>query len=162
MTSYANINIIHLTEPGQVELAYSVRYKVYVCEQGYATNTVTDEEDEHCQHWAAVADKTNVDGTIENGVPIGTIRLAIKPDNVARLGRVAVISSARGLKVGPKLIDIFERYCIEQGYHTIYLHAVSEKRGFYERLGFVVEQGDHEEFSEDGTPHIRLWKRNLI
>lgn len=43
MTSYANINIIHLTEPGQVELAYSVRYKVYVCEQGYATNTVTDE-----------------------------------------------------------------------------------------------------------------------
>lgn len=43
MTSYTNINIIHLTKPEQVDLAYSVRYEVYVREQGYATNTVTDE-----------------------------------------------------------------------------------------------------------------------
>lgn len=115
-----------------------------------------------CQHWAALADKENEDGTIEHGVPIGTIRLAIKPGNVARLGRVAVISTARGHKVGPRLIDAFEKYCIEKGFHTIYLHAVSEKRGFYEKLGYIVEKGDDEEFSEDGTPHIRLWKRNLI
>jgi predicted GNAT family N-acyltransferase len=119
-------------------------------------------DDVTAQHWAAVADKENGDGTIEHSVPIGTIRLAPQPGKVARLGRVAVISSARGLKVGPKLIETFEKYCIDNGFHSIYLHAVSEKRGFYEKLGYVVEEGDDEEFEEDGTPHIRLWKRNLI
>lgn len=112
---------------------------------------------------AAVADKVKEDGTvIESGVPIGTIRLAPKPNSVARLGRVAVISSARGLKCGPRLIKTFEDYCIENKFHIIYLHAVSEKRGFYERLGYVVEKDDDEEFIEDGTPHIRLWKRDLV
>lgn len=43
MIKFSNINIVHLTEPSQVELAYTVRYDVYVREQGYATNTVTDE-----------------------------------------------------------------------------------------------------------------------
>lgn len=118
-------------------------------------------DDTSCQHWAAIADKENEDGTLERGVPIGTIRLAIKPGNIARLGRVAVISAARGLRVGPRLIYTFEKYCIEKGFHTIYLHAVSEKRSFYERLGYIVEKGDDKEFLEDGTPHIRLWKRRL-
>lgn len=40
---YNNIKILHLTEPGQVELAYTVRHEVYVKEQSYALNTVTDE-----------------------------------------------------------------------------------------------------------------------
>lgn len=113
------------------------------------------------QHWAAIADYTKDDGTIESGVPIGTIRLFPISDKIARLGRVAVVSDARGLKIGPQLINVFTQYCIDSGYDTIYLHAVSEKRGFYEKLGFVVEKGDDEEFEEDGTPHIRLWKRNL-
>lgn len=43
MTKFLNINIIHLIDHSQVELAYRVRYEVYVLEQGYATNTVTDE-----------------------------------------------------------------------------------------------------------------------
>lgn len=120
-------------------------------------------DDPLSQHWAAVADKVSEDGIIiESGVPLGTIRLFPISNTVARLGRVAVISSARGLKCGPRLIKIFEEYCIENKFDTIYLHAVSEKREFYEKLGYVVEKNDDEEFIEDGTPHIRLWKRNLV
>lgn len=178
-SKYSNVNILHLTEPNQLELAYHVRREVYVVEQGYLPNVVTDEyvffslfqhsdwctlnrDDPDAEHWAAIADKHNEDGSIEPNHSIGTIRLVRISENVARLGRVAVLSNARGLGVGPKLVKEFIEYCKSNGYHTIYLHAVTEKKGFYEKLGFVVEDGDHEEFEEDGTPHIRLWKRNIV
>ncbi|KAG2201518.1 hypothetical protein INT46_002893, partial [Mucor plumbeus] len=160
-SGYSNISILHLTEPNQLELAYHVRREVYVVEQGYLPNVVIDEDDPDAEHWAAIADKHNEDGSIEPNHSIGTIRLVRISKNVARLGRVAVLSNARGLGIGPKLIKEFTEYCKSNGYHTIYLHAVTEKRGFYEKLGFAVEDGDHEEFEEDGTPHIRLWKRNI-
>ncbi|KAL9542312.1 hypothetical protein MBANPS3_008671 [Mucor bainieri] len=159
---YSNIKILHLKEPDQLELAYHVRREVYVVEQGYLPNVVTDEDDANAEHWAAVADKHLEDGSIEPHHSIGTIRLVRISEHVARLGRVAVLSSARGLGIGPKLIAEFIEYCKANEYHTIYLHAVSEKRSFYEKLGFVVEDGDDQEFEEDGTPHIRLWKRNII
>ncbi|CAO3611609.1 unnamed protein product [Mucor fragilis] len=161
-SKYSNIKILHLEKPNQLELAYHVRREVYVVEQGYLPNVVTDEDDHNAEHWAAVADKHHEDGSVEPNHSIGTIRLVRISENVARLGRVAVLSSARGLGIGPKLIAEFVEYCKACGYHTIYLHAVSEKRGFYEKLGFVVEDGDHKEFEEDGTPHIRLWKRNVV
>jgi hypothetical protein len=28
--------------------------------------------------------------------------------------------------------------------------------------GFVVEDGNHQGFQENGTPHIRLWKCQLL
>ncbi|KAF1806893.1 acyl-CoA N-acyltransferase [Mucor lusitanicus] len=160
-SKYSNIKILHLKKPNQLELAYHVRREVYVVEQGYLPNVVTDEDDADAEHWAAVADRLFEDGSVEPNHSIGTIRLVRISENVARLGRVAVLSNARGLGIGPKLITEFIDYCRANGYHTIYLHAVSEKRGFYEKLGFVVEDGDSEEFEEDGTPHIRLWKRNV-
>ncbi|KAK4509808.1 uncharacterized protein ATC70_007112 [Mucor velutinosus] len=159
---YSSVKILHLEKPNQLELAYHVRREVYVVEQGYLPNVVTDEDDPDAEHWAAVADKHHEDGSVEPNHSIGTIRLVRVSENVARLGRVAVLSNARGLGIGPKLIAEFIEYCKANGYHTIYLHAVSEKRGFYEKLGFVVEDGDDEEFEEDGTPHIRLWKRNVV
>ncbi|KAI8643510.1 acyl-CoA N-acyltransferase [Parasitella parasitica] len=161
MAKYSNIKILHINETEQLELAYSVRHEVYVFEQGYLPNVVTDEDDAKAEHWVAVADRLNEDGPTEANHSIGTIRLVRISDTVARLGRVAVLSNARGLGIGPRLIKVFIDYCKSNRFHTIYLHAVSEKRGFYEKLGFVVEIGDDQEFEEDGTPHIRLWMRNI-
>jgi predicted RNA-binding protein with PUA domain len=43
MPKFSNVKLVHLTQPGQVQLAYTVRYDVYVVEQSYAENVVTDE-----------------------------------------------------------------------------------------------------------------------
>lgn len=42
-SKYSNIKILHLEKPNQLELAYHVRREVYVVEQGYLPNVVTDE-----------------------------------------------------------------------------------------------------------------------
>ncbi|CEP08851.1 hypothetical protein [Parasitella parasitica] len=161
MTNYSNIKILYLAKPDQLELAYHVRHEVYVIEQGYLPNVVTDEDDADAEHWDAVADNLNMDGSIVANHSIGTVGLVRISHTVARWGRVAVWSDTRGLGIESKLINVFIDHCISNGFHTIYLHAVSEKRGFYEKLGFAVEVGDDQEFEEDGTPHIRLWMRNI-
>lgn len=77
------------------------------------------------------------------------------------MGRLAVLSTARGLYIGQLLVKSFIQYCKENHFHTIVLHSQYPRRGFYAKLGFVIEQGDDEIFDEDGTPHIRMWMRNL-
>lgn len=111
-------------------------------------------------HWAVYCDRNNEDGTTESHIPVGTIRLIPQPDRIAKLGRLAVLSSARGLYIGQKLVKSFIEYCKENDFNAIVLHSQYPRRGFYEKLGFVIEQGD-EIFDEDGTPHIRMWMRNL-
>ncbi|KAI8887657.1 acyl-CoA N-acyltransferase [Backusella circina FSU 941] len=160
MAQFSNINVIQLFSPEDIELAYHVRRVVYVHEYGYAENVVTDEDDDTAEHFAAVADLTTTDKVMKR-VPVGTIRLFRLPNNVARLGRVAVIADARGLKIGRLLVESFIEHAKAKGYDSIVLHAVSEKRFFYEKLGFNVEEGDDMEFEEDGTPHLRLWMRQL-
>lgn len=117
-------------------------------------------QDHICQHWIATCDKINEDGTIEK-CDIGNVRLWPKPNGVAKLGRLGVLSSARGLYIGQQLVKAFIDYCKNNGFHTIVLHSQYPRKGFYEKLGFVVEEGDDEIFEEGGTPHVRMWMRNL-
>jgi predicted GNAT family N-acyltransferase len=123
--------------------------------------TSTCSYDATCEHWIAVCDINNDDGQVQQEVPVGAIRLIEKPNHVSKLGRLAVLSQARGLSIGKKLVLEFIRYSKEQGYKTIVLHAQIDKRGFYEKCGFATEAGDNEPFDEDGTPHIRMWMHNL-
>lgn len=83
-----------------------------------------------------------------------------KPGNIAKLGRLAVLSTARGLYIGQLLVKEFIKFCEENGFHTIVLHSQYPRRGFYAKLGFVIEEGE-EIFDEDGTPHIRMYMRNI-
>lgn len=121
---------------------------------------IVNSYDEGAEHWAAYCDEEKEDGTIEKHVPIGAIRLIPQPQHIAKLGRLAVLSSARGLYVGQKLVKTFIQYCKDNDFHSIVLHSQYPRRGFYEKLGFVIEEGD-EIFDEDGTPHIRMWMRNI-
>jgi predicted GNAT family N-acyltransferase len=89
------------------------------------------------------------------------VRLIPKSAGVAKLGRLAVLSSVRGLYIGRKLTNVLIDYCRKNGFHTIVLHAQYPKRGFYEKCGFSIEAGDHEIFNEAGTPHVRMWMRNI-
>lgn len=109
--------------------------------------------------WLALCDKILDDGTIEPGVPVGTVRLIAESETVGKLGRLAVISDARGLSLGKKLVQLVIHDAADRGMDSIIIHAQYDKQGFYEKLGFVVEKGDEETFLEDGTPHLRMWHR---
>ncbi|KAI9478739.1 MAG: acyl-CoA N-acyltransferase [Benjaminiella poitrasii] len=161
MAKYSNVRIAKLKIPEEISRAHAVRYQVFVLEQGYTVEIDRDNNDEICHHWIATCDKENDDGTIEHDVDIGTIRLWPKENGVAKLGRLAVLSSARGLYIGQKLCEAFIEFCKQNSFQTIVLNAQIGRRGFYEKAGFVVEEGDDGVFDDSGTPHIRMWMRNL-
>ncbi|KAI8876321.1 acyl-CoA N-acyltransferase [Backusella circina FSU 941] len=161
MTQFNNIKVIELCTPEELELAYHVRREVYVREYGYVEKTVKDEYDDESDIWAAVGDITDEKGNIKNNVPLGTIRLYPLPDKVARLGRIAVISDARRQGIGKKLVLSFIENAKRKGYDSIVVHGFSSKRDFYQKLGFNIEEGDADEFIENGPPLVKLWMRQL-
>ncbi|KAI8070523.1 acyl-CoA N-acyltransferase, partial [Gongronella butleri] len=110
--------------------------------------------------WVATCDKT-VDGGATERVAVGTIRLIPVSDTLGKLGRLAVIKDARGLQLGMRLVDFLLKESVSRGMNDVVLHAQYDKQAFYEKFGFVVEQGDENTFLEDGTPHIRMYFRNI-
>ncbi|CEP15921.1 hypothetical protein [Parasitella parasitica] len=160
MVRYTNVSVRQLDFPKGIDDALKVRIAVFVEEQKYTLESELDNHDEGSYHWAAYCDKENEDGSIEKNVPVGTIRMIPKPGNIAKLGRLAVLNTARGLYIGQLLVKELIDFCKKNDYHTIVLHSQYPRRGFYAKLGFVIEQGE-EIFSEDGTPHIRMFMRNI-
>ena len=94
-------------------------------------------------------------------IPVGTIRMLPYggDDTVGVLSRLAVVSEARGMKLGQKLVQAFEQGARDAGKKAIMIQGVAEKRSFYEALGYIVEID--ETYIKDGSPHYKFWKRNL-
>jgi predicted GNAT family N-acyltransferase len=124
----------------QKESARGVRMEVFVIEQKIPKELEWDDMDEHCIH--AVA--TNASGTA-----VGTGRLL--PDG--HIGRMAVLSIARGLGVGGLLLQGLMTAARERGDKQVALSAQISAREFYTRFGFQVV-GD--EYIEAGIPHINM------
>ncbi|KAI8877444.1 acyl-CoA N-acyltransferase [Backusella circina FSU 941] len=159
MPKYSNVQIIHVQTPKDLELSHVVRTAVFIVEQQRSPLTEKDDIDHKCQHWVALCTVERDDGSIESNVPVGTVRMIPKDNQIAKLGRLAVLSDARGLDIGKKLVVAFSDYCTANQYRTIVLHSQVEARGFYEKLGFFAEPGQDDIFTEDNTPHVRLIKR---
>ncbi|KAG2204618.1 hypothetical protein INT46_009727 [Mucor plumbeus] len=159
MSKYTNVKIVHIQYPDEIHRALAVRRQVFVEEQGYSEEIELDGQDDVCQHWIVTCDKENEDGSVEHNVDIGNVRLIPKPEGVAKLGRLAVLSSARGLQIGRLLVEAFVDYCKKNSFNTIVLHSQYPRRGFYEKTGFKIEHGDDKIFDEAGTPHVRMWMR---
>ena len=100
----------------------------------------------------------------ENGVsiPIGTIRMVPSKDDSSwgTLSRLAVCSQMRGRGVGQKLIHALEAAAKEQGRDSLMLECQAHKRGYYESLGYRLE--DDAIQMRVGVPHQQLWKRDLF
>lgn len=109
-----------------------------------------------------MCDKVDPSGAvIQSGVPVGTVRLIPKSAKTGKLGRMAVISEARGLGLAKALVKALIQYAASIDMQEICLEAQVDKQAFYKKLGFVVEEGDEEPYSVDGTPHVKMWMRSL-
>ncbi|MET9347243.1 GNAT family N-acetyltransferase [Streptomyces termitum] len=140
---------------GDLDACFAVRREVFVVEQGVPQEIEYDACDATAVHVLAVR---------EDGVPLGTGRLLLGADAVARtggdasvgsLGRLAVTGAARGLGVGAALVRAIEDAARERGLAAVDLHAQTHALGFYERLGYAAYGG---EFPDAGIPHRAMRK----
>lgn len=134
--------------PGEASLeqAYDVRYAVFVDEQGVPRELEVDEFDEHATHFVI----------FENaGTAVGTARLRMPKDGVAKPERVAVRKDYRGEGLGRVLMKAIESEAREQGCSRAVLHAQTAVEEFYRTLGYETVS---DEFEEAGIPHVKMEK----
>jgi ElaA protein len=137
-----SIKPIHFTDP-EFESCFQIRRIVFVEEQNVPLEEERDSHDEIARHFLATAD----------GVAAGTARVILKDDGAtAKISRVAVLRSARGLGIGAALMRKIER---EVGARLFILDAQTHALPFYQQLGYAA-YGD--EFIEAGIAHRHMQK----
>ncbi|KAI5475066.1 acetyltransferase GNAT family [Pseudohyphozyma bogoriensis] len=140
--------------PEQVEQCRKIRVEVFVTEQGYDLGDEIDDKEEGSDHLLL----------LYNGIPTGTIRYY---PPMSKLGRLAVLRSARGIGAGKVLVEALEEHlksrtgksaAFTEGKKEVDIVANAQKyvEVFYNRLGYVTEGPD---FLEEGQPHVKVVKK---
>lgn len=125
----------------------SIRYEVFIDEQGFASEDEADEFDGTALHVLALAgDK-----------PVGCGRI-YDDSGAAHLGRLAVKKEYRKCGAGSAICGFLAEQAAENGYKEIVVHAQMHAEGFYEKQGFVRTG---EVFKEAGADHIKMIKELL-
>lgn len=123
-------------------LGFALRREVFVIEQKVPEELEHDADDLTATHIVGIVD----------GAVVAVLRVLWKED-YAKIGRVAIARSHRGLGLGADLIRFAVAHAAEKGQPRAYLESQSDKVGFYEKLGFVAYG---EEFMDAGIPHLRM------
>lgn len=116
-----------------------VRQAVFVEEQKVDPALEWDEYETSAQHFLVLCE----------GVPLATGRIT----RGGKIGRMAVMRSARGTGLGHRLLQAICDYAKMQGLQKVYLNAQNHAVPFYQKSGFVSQGG---EFMEAGIPHIKM------
>ena len=129
------------TNQGYITLCQQVRRSVFVQEQGVSEAIDFDGKDRSCGHLLLLLDDEAV----------GTLRIRTTAEGT-KLERIAVLSSCRGQGFGELLV----RCALSLVEGNVYIHAQVHSQGFYEKLGFVVE--DPTIYYEANIPHrTMIW-----
>lgn len=120
-----------------------VRRTVFQVEQGVAAELDFDGADDRSHHLVAYLDQQ----------PIGTARIRLITDQLAKIERVAVLAAYRGQGIGQKMMLAVVDDLDQQNVSESKVHAQIRAISLYSRLGFK-SQGD--EFYEAGIPHIEM------
>ena len=131
--------------PADMEAAKSVRFSVFVEEQGVPPEIEMDEYDSEAVHVICLI----------GGRAVGTGRLVDMPDGM-KLGRVAVLKEHRDRGLGTGIVIWLLDRAKEAGHNGVYANVQIGAVGFYEKLGFEV---NGQQFFEAGIEHVRMeWK----
>ncbi len=124
--------------------AGAIRKTVFVDEQGIPAELEWDAGDADCVH--AVARN-------RLGLALATGRLLASEPGVAKIGRMAVLPSLRGSRLGRQVLDALMQAAGARGDASVLLHAQTSAAPFYLRAGFTPEGA---EFEEAGIPHLAM------
>lgn len=122
------------------EHAKAIREAVFIQEQNIAAEDEWDAEDAVAVHFIV----------FQQDQAIATARLLSNNS----IGRVAVLTTARGLGVGQRLMQAVINYARVEQREFVKLSSQVHAIGFYQALGFEV-QG--EKYLDCGIPHIDMY-----
>lgn len=138
-----NVRVVTLApEDPLAEQAFALRRDVFVDEQSVDVEIEFDGLDDTALHLVV----------LEGDAVVATARL-LPVDEGLKLGRMAVRAEQRGRGLGRRLALAAIDEARARGADRIVLHAQTQARGFYEKLGFVAADG---EFDEAGIAHVRM------
>ena len=132
---------VRMAHEQDMAAAYALRHEVFVLGQDVPEELERDEYDAVSDH--AVAD---LGGTV-----VGTGRLL--PDGT--IGRMAVLSAARGVGVGAEVLAALEARARARGLLCVQLHAQVHAQAFYERAGYTAYGAV---YVEAGIDHVSMRK----
>jgi YbgC/YbaW family acyl-CoA thioester hydrolase len=124
--------------------AQRIRTAVFVEEQRIPADMEWDAADATCTHAVAYN---------RFGLPLATGRLLEHVPGVAKIGRMAVMQTMRGSRVGRAVLDALMGAAKARGDREVLLHAQMTAAPFYSRAGFV-QRGPV--FEEAGIPHVEM------
>jgi len=119
----------------------SIRFAVFVDEQGVPPEIEMDERDPHCIHLIAYS----------GAEPIATARIDI--EQAGKVGRLAVLAKYRGHGIGSALMERCHDIAAGHGLTAVWCNAQVSAVPFYESVGYRVE-GDP--FDEAGIDHLKM------
>jgi predicted GNAT family N-acyltransferase len=141
-----SLQVFEVRTSSEQDLAYQVRNKVFVVEQGVHPTIELDEHDVHATHFLAQW----------NEEPVGAARIRLLDPNTAKVERVAVLQSYRGRHIGVKLMEAIEATAKTKGLAKLKLNAQKHAEPFYTSLGYI---SSGQPFDEAGIIHIAMEKK---
>jgi predicted GNAT family N-acyltransferase len=132
--------------------ALAVRVRVFCGEQGVPLDEEPDALDAVALHLVALGRGDGSDGASV----VATLRLLLD-EEVARIGRVAVLAHWRGRGVASRMLALAVARAREEGRRRVRLAAQIRAKALYEHAGFSVES---EPFEEAGIAHV--WMGRLL
>jgi len=126
---------------------YNVRRQVFIIEQGVPEEIEVDDKEAESIHFIAY-DK-------EQAVGAGRLRVE---GLQGKAERVCVLSEQRGKGIGVEIMRGMERYCLENGLHTLKLNAQIQAESFYKRIGYTTVS---DTFYDANILHVTMNKQLL-
>jgi len=136
------IRVVPAVDKRLKQMAFEIRRRVFIEEQGVPESIELDSDDAHAYHALAMLGEQ----------AIGCARMVPHHEYV-KIGRMAVIREWRGRGVGRRLLDFLVGEARSLGYRRAVLHAQLHAEGFYLKAGF---RPIGPEFDEAGIPHRRM------
>lgn len=127
--------------------ALSLRQAIFVTERGIPRDVEFDDRD--------TGDRVYVTLYQDATHPVATLRLEPQSPTEMRFGRVCTRQDLRGQGLGTRLLTAAEDWSRTHGFKTGVIHGEVSAQAFYERCGYVVNEGP---FDEDGAPVVILHK----
>jgi predicted GNAT family N-acyltransferase len=134
--------VVEVTTPEQLALAYAIRRRVFIEEQGVPEDIEMDADDLRAFHALAV----------EDSEAVGCGRMVEHGDEV-KIGRMAVLRKRRRSGVGRCILEFLVDTARHRGFRRAVLHAQLSAEGFYLANGF---KANGEVFEEAGIAHRRM------
>jgi predicted GNAT family N-acyltransferase len=142
---------IVVTNQQELEQGLEIRKEVFVKEQGVNEELEVDEYDaspEACVHFLLLD---------ADGKAIGAARMKPYEQGSAKMQRIAIRQSSRGLGYGRALLQAMEVQAAADGYLHSVLDAQVQAEPFYAKQGYVTIS--EQTFYDAGIEHVRMRKK---